>query len=75
MDQCMIDLTGLEAKVNDEVILFGEKEGISIPIDEVANYIGTINYEVVCMINKRVPRVYMSQGKIVKVRDYVLDLI
>ena len=75
MDQCMINITDLNAKEGDEVILFGEKEGVSISIDEVASYIGTINYEVVCMINKRVPRVYTSQGMIVKIRDYVLDLI
>lgn len=75
MDQCMINLTGIDAKIGDEVILFGKKEGISISIDEVASYINTINYEVVCMINKRVPRVYTSQGVIVKIRDYVLDLI
>lgn len=75
MDQCMINLTGIDAREGDEVILFGEKEGISISIDEVASYIDTINYEVVCMINKRVPRVYTSQGRVVKIRDYVLDLI
>lgn len=75
MDQCMINLTGIDAKIGDEVTLFGKKEGISISIDEVASYIDTINYEVVCMINKRVPRVYTSQGHIVKIRDYVLDLI
>lgn len=75
MDQCMINLTGIDAKEGDEVILFGKKEGISISIDEVAKYINTINYEVVCMINKRVPRVYTSKGSIVKIRDYILDLI
>ncbi|BEP28258.1 alanine racemase [Helicovermis profundi] len=75
MDQCMIDLTGTSAKVGDEVILFGKKEGNEVTIDEVSKYIGTINYEVVCMINKRVPRVYIEHGKVKKIRDYILDLI
>jgi alanine racemase len=74
MDQCMIDLTGLSAKVGDEVILFGSDGKNTISIDDVAAYVGTINYEVVCMIDKRVPRVYTKDGKVVKVRDYVLEL-
>jgi len=73
MDQCMVNLGELDAKVGDEVILFGEKDGLKISIDDVANYINTINYEVVCMISKRVPRVYKLENKIVKVKDYLLD--
>lgn len=71
MDQCMLNVTGLACEQGDVVTLFGEDHGASISIDEVAAYIGTINYEVVCMIDKRVPRVYMSQGEIVKVKDYL----
>lgn len=71
MDQCMIDVTGLDCKQGDVVTLFGEDQGGSITIDEVAAYIGTINYEIVCMIDKRVPRVYMENGEVVKVKDYL----
>lgn len=71
MDQCMINATGIDCSTGDVVTLFGEADGASITIDQVAAYIGTINYEVVCMIDKRVPRVYMSQGEIVKVKDYL----
>ncbi|WP_069648880.1 alanine racemase [Caloranaerobacter ferrireducens] len=72
MDQCMIDLTEVEdVNIGDEVILFGD--GInSLHIDEVAKKLGTINYEIVCMVSRRVPRVYVKNGEIVKVIDYLL---
>lgn len=56
MDQCMIDVTDIpEAAPGDEVLLFG---GAELPVEEVAAHMGTINYEVVCMVSKRVPRQY-----------------
>lgn len=74
MDQCMVDLTGLEAQRGDEITLFGPAEGHHITIDEVASWIDTINYEVVCMISKRVPRVYKSQGEIIQIKDALMIL-
>lgn len=73
MDQCMIDITDIEGvKVGDEVILIGEDEYNNvITADDIANQLGTISYEVVCAVSKRVPRVYKKGGKIVKVRNYV----
>lgn len=73
MDQCMVDVTDIkgEIKVGDEVILIGEKDGISINADHIAEMLGTINYEVICMISKRVPRVYIKDGEVVKIRNYV----
>ena len=56
MDQCMADVTGLPVAAGDPVSLFGCKE---ISVDTVAAQLGTINYEVVCMVGKRVPRVYV----------------
>ncbi|NLV88392.1 MAG: alanine racemase [Tissierellia bacterium] len=74
MDQCMIDVTDIEdVKIGDEVILFGYgKEGYP-HVDEVAEKLGTINYEIVCMVGRRVPRVYISNEKIVKIVDYLLE--
>lgn len=58
MDQCMIDVTGLDGlSEGDDVLLFG---GPRLPVEEVAGKLGTINYEVVCMVGKRVPRVYFG---------------
>lgn len=74
MDQCMIDITDVEdVEIGDEVILFGDGSEGSPHIDEVAEMLGTINYEVVCMVGRRVPRVYIEDGKIVKYVDYLLD--
>lgn len=56
MDQCMIDVSNIPgAKIGDEVLLFG---GALLPVEEIAEKIGTINYEVVCMLGNRVPRIY-----------------
>ena len=68
MDQCMIDVTGIDdVNVGDEVVLFGEQMGAFISIDELAEKLDTINYEIVCMISKRVPRVYTKNGKVVNI--------
>ncbi len=60
MDQFMVDVsTNQQVKVGDEVVLFGEQDSESIPAEEIAGLIGTINYEVLCAVGKRVPRVYL----------------
>lgn len=57
MDQFMVDVSHIdEVKVGDEVILIGQKDGLSVSADEIAKMTGTINYEVTCNISKRVPR-------------------
>lgn len=60
MDQAMLDVTEAEGvRAGDEVVIFGgTAAGASISIDEVADWMGTINYEVVCLLGPRVPRVY-----------------
>lgn len=74
MDQCMIDVTEIEdIAVGDEVVIFGYGEEGYPHADELAEKIGTINYEIVCMVGRRIPRVYISGGNIVKIRDYLLD--
>lgn len=58
MDQCMIDVSHIpDIAVSDEVLLFG---GSELPVEEIAEKMGTINYEIVCMIGKRVPRCYVG---------------
>jgi alanine racemase len=72
MDQCMIDVSDIkDVSRGDEVILFGGEGDDFIAIDEVANKLGTINYEIVCMMGKRIPRVYVKNNEIIKIRDYV----
>jgi alanine racemase len=69
MDQCMIDVTNVNTiNVGDEVVIFGE----SIPVEEYSCLIGTINYETLCLIGIRVPRVYFENGKQVKVLNFLV---
>ncbi len=74
MDQCMMSLRDVPAKQGDEVVLFGQQGEAFISIDEIAEQLGTINYEVVCMINKRVVRLYMRNQQPVGVKDTLLLL-
>jgi len=62
MDWIMLDVTGLDGvMVDDEVLLMGEdQQGNSIRAEELAKWAGTIPYEILCGISKRVPRVYLK---------------
>ena len=74
MDQCMIDVTKVNnINVGDEVTLFGDTGTSGVSVDDVAQLLGTINYEITCGISRRVPRVYIKDGEIVKVSNYILD--
>ena len=72
MDQCMVDVTNVKGvKLGDEVILIGEDNGVKFNADDMAQLIGTINYEIICMLKNRVPRIYLENGEISKVRNYL----
>jgi len=72
MDQCMIDVTDIEnVETGDEVIILGEEGDLRFNADDLAELLDTINYEIICMIGRRVPRVYINNEKIVKIRNYV----
>lgn len=60
MDQLMIDVTNVQADAGDIVTLIGRDGDDFISADELAAIYGTIGYEVVCGISKRVPRIYIS---------------
>ena len=72
MDQCMVNVSELDSvKVGDEVILLGETENCKYNADDIAKEIDTISYEILCMIGKRVPRVYKINESIVSTRHYL----
>ena len=72
MDQCMIDVTDVgDVKVGDEVILLGTNGNLKYDADDMAKDLDTISYEVLCMISKRIPRVYIKNNKVVDVRNYI----
>lgn len=67
MDQCMIDVTNVNnILAGDQVTIIGNCGENSITADDLAGYMGTVNYEVVCIIGKRIPRVYTKDGRVVK---------
>jgi len=70
MDQTMIDVTNLpQVEIGDEVVLWGRQGQEEITIEEIAEKIGTINYEIVHMPDKkRVPKLFIKDGKYWKVK-------
>lgn len=72
MDQLIVDADNTDdIKTGDTVTLFGTGENTPT-VDDIANWTGTINYEVVCLISKRVARVYFKNGKEVEIADHIL---
>ena len=68
MDQTMLDVTDVDyIEQGDEVIVFGSGENGEPTADSLAKNTDTINYEVVCLVGKRVPRIYYRGGKITEV--------
>lgn len=77
MDQCMVDVTdlvqaGIPVSVGDEAVLFGKQGEKEITVSQLAEFMGTISYELVCIIGKRIPRIYMKNGKVANVLNYLL---
>ena len=70
MDQCMIDVTNLsQVKIDNEVVLWGRQGHKEIAVEEIAGKIGTINYEIVHMPDKkRVPKLFIKNGRPWKVK-------
>jgi alanine racemase len=72
MDLTMVDLTDHpDAAVGDEVILFGRQGEESITVEEIAGRSGTLSYEVLCSIGKRVVRVFRRGGEVVRTTTLV----
>lgn len=62
MDQIMVDLgPECHAEVGEEAVLFGRQGEEEITVTELANLIGTINYELICAVSSRVPRIYINE--------------
>lgn len=73
MDQTMLDVSAIpDVRVGDEALLFGRSEEGCLPVEEMASLLDTINYEIVCLVGKRVPRVYLRGQTIVETVNHVL---
>lgn len=71
MDQCMIDVSSIPtAKVNSKVTIYGTIGEVSI--EQIAKANGITNYEIICAIGERVPRVYKENNQIVFIADNII---
>ena len=74
MDQFMVDVTDIDSVcVGDRVTLFGKDGDSCITIEEISAMAHSFNYEFVCDIGKRIPRVYYRHGKVIETKDYYPD--
>ena len=64
MDQLMLDVSkAMPVQVGDEVVFYGKQGEENIAVEEIADMLGTINYEVTCMLDRRIPRVYKENNE------------
>ena len=72
MDQMMVDVTHIkDVSVGDTVTLVGTQNGAVLSVEEVSGLAGSFNYEFVCEVARRVPRVYMRNGRKIKEVHYL----
>ena len=71
MDQFMVDVTDIEGvSFGDKVTLIGRDGNESISVERLSELSGRFNYEFICALGKRIPRVYVKNGKIAEQVDY-----
>ena len=69
MDQFMVDITDIpDVKLDNEVILLGSCENVKFDAHDMAEVLNTISYEVLCLIGRRAPRVYIKDNKVLSIR-------
>ena len=74
MDQMMVDVTDIPGvSLNDKVVLVGRSGEEQITVEQIAAAADSFNYEFICGISRRVPRVYSRAGKTVHSVHYLLD--
>lgn len=74
MDQFMVDVTEIpEAQIGDSVTLFGRDGKEQIPVEELADAASSFNYEFICGMTRRVPRIYTWKGCEAGVLDYLSE--
>lgn len=76
MDQMMVDVTAVpEAREDDKVVLIGKDGDEEITMEYMGELSGRFNYELACCLNRRVPRVYVKEGKVVAVKDNLQEYL
>ena len=74
MDMCMVDVSEIPGiRVGDEAALCGyDTDGTLLPCERIAQQAGTISYEILCGISKRIPRIYMQDGREQEILQYIV---
>ena len=73
MDMCMVDITRVpDAKVGDTVTIFGADGDDMIEVDSLSGRLNTIPYEILCGINKRIPRIYLDGEDQTEILQYIV---
>lgn len=73
MDMCMVDVSDEpSAKVGDVVTVFGHDGDACIPCEALSRQLGTIPYEILCGINKRIPRIYLDGKNRIEILQYIV---
>ncbi len=73
MDQTMLDVTGIpDVGPGLQITVFGSDHGAFLSVEELAGKCGLINYELLCALSRRVPRVYIKDDQIIETTDYML---
>ena len=76
MDQMMVDVTAIPGvQVGDQVTLVGTDGDETITMEEISARADSFNYEFVCGISRRVPRLYVQDGKTIHTVHYLLDTV
>ncbi len=74
MDQLMIDVTEIKGvQVDDEVVLLGYENESYPTVEDISSLLQTNDDDVICMLGRRIPRVYIRNGEVCDVIDYILD--
>lgn len=73
MDQCMLDVTGIDGvREGMTVTVFGHDGRAFLPVEAISDLSETINYETVCLVGKRVPRVYLKNQQVIGQLNYIV---
>jgi alanine racemase len=73
MDQCMIDITDFKGvNIGDDVVIFSDGSNNTPRPEDLAMWMDSTPSEILCSVSRRVPRVYIKNGKIVEIKDYLI---
>lgn len=71
MDQTVVDVTDIDCAVGDTVTVIGSDCDAFVSVDEIAEIDNTVNYEILCALAPRLPRIYLKNGERVSITEYI----